>query len=77
MVTALLPISFVKKVYPSEANFLLVAVTDANQIYQQLIASKVIVRNRTSVIRNCIRITIGTKEENQQLLTALKTIAND
>jgi histidinol-phosphate aminotransferase len=77
MAIALLPISFVKKVYPSEANFLLVAVTDANKIYQKLIDSKVIVRNRTSVIRNCIRITIGTKEENQQLLTALKTIANE
>jgi histidinol-phosphate aminotransferase len=77
MAMALLPISFVKKVYPSDANFLLIEVADANSIYQQLIAAKVIVRNRTSVIKNCIRITIGTKEENQQLLTALKTITND
>lgn len=77
MAMALLAISFVKKVYPSEANFLLIEVTDANSIYQQLITAKVIVRNRTSVIKNCIRITIGTKEENQQLLTALKTITND
>lgn len=77
IVKTLLSISFVKKVYPSEANFLLVEVTDANQIYQQLVVAKIIVRNRTSIIKNCIRITIGTKEENQQLLTALKTISND
>jgi histidinol-phosphate aminotransferase len=77
IVKTLLSISFVKKVYPSEANFLLVEVTDANQIYQQLVVAKIIVRNRTNIIKNCIRITIGTKEENQQLLTALKTISND
>lgn len=77
MAMELLTISFVKKVYPSDANFLLVEVIDANKIYQQLVAAKVIVRNRTSVVMNCIRITIGTKKENQQLLTALKTITND
>lgn len=77
MAMDLLPISFVKKVYPSDANFLLVEVIDANKIYQQLVAAKVIVRNRTSVVKNCIRITIGTKKENQQLLIALKTISND
>jgi histidinol-phosphate aminotransferase len=77
MAKALLSISFVKKVYPSEANFLLIEVTNADTIYQRLMAAKVIVRNRTNAIKNCIRITIGTKEENQQLLTALKTITND
>lgn len=67
-------LQFVEKVYPSEANFLLVKVKNANVVYQSLVDSNIIVRNRSSVrlCENCIRITIGTKSENDQLLNALR-----
>ena len=48
-----------EKVYPSDANFLLVKVKDANYIYNTLIDKNIIVRNRSSVIENCLRITVG------------------
>jgi len=62
------------KVFPSDANFLLVKVTNANQIYNKLINNDIIVRNRTSAVENCLRITIGTPYENNLLLEALKSI---
>jgi histidinol-phosphate aminotransferase len=62
----------VKKVYPSDANFLLIEVNDANGIYNNLVAKKIIIRNRNSVIKNCIRITIGSPDENTKLINALK-----
>ncbi|MBK7182243.1 MAG: histidinol-phosphate transaminase [Bacteroidetes bacterium] len=67
-------LSFVLKVYPSEANFLLVKTIDANKIYHYLESKEIIVRNRNSVTlcEGCIRITIGTKEENKSLINALK-----
>ncbi|MDP3352486.1 MAG: histidinol-phosphate transaminase [Flavobacteriaceae bacterium] len=63
------------KVYPSDANFLLIEVMNANRIYDELVNQKIITRNRNNIIHNCIRITIGTPEENMQLLNALKNIA--
>ena len=66
----------VKHIYPSDANFLLVEVTDADAIYHFLVSKKVIVRNRNSVVRNCIRITVGTPEENKILLQALRDCGN-
>ncbi len=69
-------ISTIKKVYPSHSNFILIEVEDANETYNFLVSKKVITRNRNSVIQNCIRITIGTEEENQKLLTALKELNN-
>ena len=63
---------FVDKVYPSDANFLLVKVKDADAIYKLLAAKNIIVRNRSSVVPNCLRITVGTKEENKMLLKELK-----
>jgi histidinol-phosphate aminotransferase len=71
---AALPV--VEKIYPSDANFLLVKVTDADAIYNQLVKRSIIVRNRNSVALcdNCLRITVGTEEENQELIKALKTI---
>ncbi len=62
------------KVYPSDANFFLAKMTDANSIYRYLIDRGIIVRNRSSVnlCGNCLRVTIGTKEENSQLLGALR-----
>jgi len=63
------------KVFPSDANFLLVKVTDANHIYNKLINNDIIVRNRSSLVENCLRITIGTQYENDLLLQALKNIS--
>lgn len=65
-----------EKVYPSDANFFLTRVTDANAIYQYLVKEGIIVRNRSNVAlcNNCLRITIGTKDENEQLLKALRTL---
>lgn len=71
----LLQLALVKKVYSSDANFLLVEVTNTNIIYQKLISQKIIIRNRNSVINNCIRISVGTPKENVALLIALKKIA--
>ena len=65
-------ISVVQRVYPSDANFLLVEVDDADTLYHYLVESRVIVRNRNSVVRNCLRITVGTPEENRMLLEALR-----
>lgn len=69
-------IKLVKKIYPSDANFLLVEVENANEIYSQLIAQQIIIRNRNSVVENCVRITIGTTTENKKLIEALKTLSN-
>lgn len=64
---------FVKKVFPSEANFILIRVTDADAIYHYLISRGIVVRNRSSIpgCENCLRITIGSQEENQVLITTL------
>lgn len=59
------------KVYPSDANFLLVKTKNANAIYQALIDQKIIVRNRHKLVDNCLRISIGTPDENKSLLAAL------
>lgn len=64
----------VETVYPSEANFLLVKVDDANARYKKLVESGVIVRNRTTVqlCEGCLRITIGSQTENNQLLANIQ-----
>lgn len=67
-------IACVHKVFPSDANFILVKVRDANFVYQQLVGAGIIVRNRTKVIDNSLRITIGTPDENEVLLNELKKI---
>lgn len=65
---------FVLKIYPSEANFILVKTTDPKRIYNYLTDNKIIIRDRSSVTlcEGALRITIGTKEENKQLLDKLK-----
>ena len=65
-----------KKVYPTEANFFLARVTDAQGIYDYLVDRGIIVRNRTRITLcdDCLRITIGTKSENQELLAALRKL---
>ena len=69
---SLLPIC--KKVYPTDANFFLTKVTDANRIYRYLVEHGIIVRNRSKVTLcgECLRITVGLKEENRKLLAALR-----
>ncbi len=66
---------FVKHVYPSDANFLLVRFDDADAVYDHLIGDGIIVRNRNRVkgCEGCLRITIGLKEENEKLLKSLGT----
>lgn len=64
----------IKKIYPSDANFILVETTNANYIYNQLVANQVITRNRNNLVNNCIRITVGSPEENQQLINVLNRI---
>ena len=70
-------IDCVKKVYPSDANFLLVEVTDANAIYDALVAAGIIVRNRSRIVgcRGCLRLTVGTPAENKRLLDVLRTLS--
>lgn len=70
---ALKAFSFVEKVYPSDANFLLVKVKDADALYDHLIGDGIIVRNRNRVkgCEGCLRITIGTEEENEKLIKSL------
>ena len=66
----------VENVYPSDANFILVKVDDANLRYKQLVDKGIIVRNRNSVTlcENCLRITIGTAHDNKELLKALTSL---
>ncbi|MCJ7447637.1 MAG: histidinol-phosphate transaminase [Bacteroidales bacterium] len=74
LTAALYKLPFTKQVFPSDANFLLVKVKDAGFIYNTLVDRGIIVRNRSSVIDNCLRITVGTKTEDNELIKALKTI---
>lgn len=65
---------FVEKVYPSDSNFVWVKTKNANAIYQKLIEAKIVIRNRHSIVENCIRITVGTPAENAMLIGAMKHI---
>ena len=65
----------VKHIYPSDANFLLVEVSDAEKIYQHLVSENIIVRNRNAVVQNCLRITVGKPKENKKLLIALHKLS--
>ena len=69
-------VSFVEKIYPTEANFILIKVDDANKRYDELIAKGIVIRNRTTqpLCENTLRLTIGTAEENIKLMEALKSI---
>lgn len=74
--TELEELDIVKRVYPSDANFFLVKMKDARQVYLKLIEKQVILRDRSKVVlcEDGIRITIGTKEENKKLIEELKKI---
>ncbi len=66
--------NFVKHIYPSEANFLLVKTDDPKGIYNHLVNQKIIIRDRSNVTlcEGCLRITVGSPDENSKLIEALK-----
>ncbi len=72
----LVDVAYVHKVYPSDANFVLAKVDDADLRYRQLLERGIVVRNRSSqpLCENTLRFTVGTVEENKKLLTALKSL---
>ncbi|MCL6266018.1 histidinol-phosphate transaminase [Flagellimonas myxillae] len=76
LVDALENLEFVEKIYPSDANFVLVKVDDANSRYTQLINAQVVVRNRSNqpLCENTLRLTVGTPEENKILIATLKKL---
>lgn len=71
-------LDMVEKVFPSDANFLLVRVKNASAIYKKLMDQKIIVRDRSKVqlCEDCLRITVGTAVENKKLIQALKSFDN-
>jgi histidinol-phosphate aminotransferase len=73
LLKVLLDVNYVDKIYPTEANFILIKVDDANKRYDDLIAKGIVIRNRTTqpLCENCLRLTIGTEEENKKLIEAL------
>ncbi len=73
LIKNLTALPIVKKIYPSDANFILVEVEDANTLYETLVAAKVITRNRNSVVKNCLRITVGSEVENERLVEVIKS----
>lgn len=76
LVNQLSTVNFVYKIYPSDANFVLVKVDDATKRYNQLIDKGIVIRNRTTQpgCDNCLRFTIGTSEENKILIDTLKSL---
>lgn len=72
----LLQVKYILKIYPSEANFILIKVDDASKRYNQLLDKGIVVRNRTSqpLCENTLRLTVGTPEENETLIKTLKTL---
>lgn len=76
LINELRGVDFVSKIYPSDANFVLVEVDDANKRYDQLIEKGIVIRNRTTQpgCKNTLRFTIGTLAENKTLINTLKAI---
>ncbi len=70
-------LSIIQKIYPSDANFLLVETAEPTALYNRLIGQNIIIRNRSKLVENALRITVGTPEENQLLITQLKKISNE
>ncbi|MDQ6609616.1 MAG: histidinol-phosphate transaminase [Bacteroidota bacterium] len=74
LIKELSTVSFVQKIFPTDANFVLVKMENATEVYNYLKAQGIIVRNRSNVLlcEDSLRITVGTPEQNQQLIAALK-----
>ena len=78
LLKVLLKVKFVEKIYPTEANFILIKVDDATKRYNDLISRGIVIRNRTTqpLCENCLRLTVGTEEENRKLINELLAITN-
>ncbi len=76
LIKALDSLEFVSELYPTDANFVLAKVDDANKRYQQLLEKQVVVRNRSTqqLCENTLRFTVGTPEENKKLIAILKEL---
>jgi len=76
LISALGNLPLIQHIHPTDANFILVKVADANAVYQYLVDEKIIVRNRNTVslCLGCLRITVGIPEENELLINALKKL---
>ena len=76
LIDKLSSISFIEKVYPTDANFVLIKVDDAVKRYNQLLEKEIVIRNRTTqpLCENTLRLTVGTKSENIKLMNALKEL---
>lgn len=72
-------LSQVQFIYPSDSNFLLVKVNEPRKIYEALVDKGIIIRDRSNVIlcEGCLRITVGTPEENEMLVNAMKELGNN
>tara|TARA_R110000787_G_scaffold41071_13_gene101616 strand:+ start:11426 stop:12454 length:1029 start_codon:yes stop_codon:yes gene_type:complete len=75
LIGALQQIDVVKKIYPSDANFLLIEVDNADAIYTSLVKKQIIIRNRNKQVPNCLRVSVGTSDENKKLINALKNMS--
>ena len=74
LILKLKQLDLVKKIYPSDANFLLVEFDNADKIYKDLVSHNIITRNRHKLVNNSIRITVGKPEENEKLINGLLSI---
>ncbi|SHJ12800.1 histidinol-phosphate transaminase [Algibacter luteus] len=76
LINQLNTVSYISKIYPTDANFVLVEVDDATKRYNQLIEKGIVIRNRTTQpgCKNCLRLTVGTTFENKQLIKVMKEI---
>ncbi|MCA0959634.1 histidinol-phosphate transaminase [Muricauda ruestringensis] len=76
LITALNNLEFVEKIYPTDSNFVLAKVDNANKRYQQLLEKQVVVRNRSTqpLCENTLRFTVGTPDENKKLIATLKEL---
>ena len=76
LISQLEKINYIKKVFPTDGNFILIKVDNATERYNQILEKGIVLRNRTTqpLCENCLRITIGTTEENTQLINVLQTI---
>ena len=76
LLEVLVDVKFVEKIYPTEANFILIKVDDANKRYDELIGKGIVIRNRTTqpLCENTLRLTIGTEVENTRLIEVLKQL---
>lgn len=73
LIASLQQFSFIKKVFPSDANFILARIDEANDLYDYLLSNGIVVRNRSrqALCENTLRFTIGTEEENNELINVL------